>query len=87
MTTPPVLNLNGYTDLPPGKVASVVTYLEMRERPAPPRTPYPEGLSLHSLAGTPGRYRDLFRRIGEPWLWFSRAGMSDEKLAEIIGDP
>lgn len=87
MTTPPVLNLNGYTDLPPGKVASVVTYLEMHERPSSPRAPQPVGLSLHRLTGETGRYRDLFRLIGEHWLWFSRAGMSDEKLAETIGDP
>lgn len=87
MTTPPILNLNGYTDLPPGKVASVVTYLEMRERPSSPRVPKPDRLSQHRLTGEPGRYRDLFRRIGEPWLWFSRAGMSDEKLTEIIDDP
>lgn len=87
MTTAPVLNLNGYTDLPPGKVASVVTYLEMRERPSSPRAPKPDRLSLHRLTDETGRYRDLFRRIGEPWLWFSRASMSDEKLAQTIGDP
>ena len=27
---------DGYTDLGPGKIASVVTYLDMLKRPAPP---------------------------------------------------
>ena len=26
-------------------------------------------------------------RIGEPWLWFGRAVMPDDKLAGILGDP
>ena len=25
--------------------------------------------------------------VGEPWLWFSRAVMPDDRLAEILGDP
>ena len=29
------LNLDGYTDLPPDKIATIVTYLEMREAPVP----------------------------------------------------
>jgi GNAT superfamily N-acetyltransferase len=33
------------------------------------------------------RYRQLFRRIGQDWLWFSRLVMKDEDLAAIIGDP
>ena len=30
------LSAEGYTDLPPGKIAAVVTFLEMREPPARP---------------------------------------------------
>lgn len=81
------LNLDGYTDLPPGKIASIVTYLEMRDRPDHPRRPKPVGWSLQPLAGDLDRYRTLFRRIGEPWLWFSRAVMPDDELAEILNDP
>jgi ribosomal protein S18 acetylase RimI-like enzyme len=81
------LNLNGYTDLPSGKIASIVTYLEMRDRPDHPKRPKPAGWSLQPLAGDLDRYRTLFRRIGEPWLWFSRAVMPDDKLLEILGDP
>lgn len=81
------LNLDGYTDLPPGKIASIVTYLEMRDRPDHPKRPKPAGWSLQPLAGDLDRYRTLFRRIGEPWLWFSRAVMPDDELAEILNDP
>lgn len=81
------LDLDGYTDLPPNKIAAIVTYLEMRKRPRLPRTPKPDGWSLQRLGKDPGRYRDLFRRVGEPWLWFSRAMISDESLAGILDDP
>lgn len=74
---------DGYTDVPPGKIAAVVTYLEMT-RPAPlERRP----LDLESLGSDPARYRALFRRVGEPWLWFSRLSWSDEALAAVIGHP
>jgi GNAT superfamily N-acetyltransferase len=79
---------DGYTDVPTGKIATVVTSLEMRA-PAPPRRPEPPGdgwtlrYEAHpSLAW----YRDLYRRVGEDWLWFSRLTMADEPLAAILGD-
>ncbi len=84
---PATLNLNGYTDLPPGKIAAVVTYLEMRERPRVREREKPDGWSLQRLTSDRSRYKDLFRRIGGPWLWFSRIAMPDEQLAEILDDP
>ncbi|MBM6596276.1 GNAT family N-acetyltransferase [Microvirga pudoricolor] len=81
------LNLNGYTDLPGGKVATIVTYLEMLERPRLKRLPRPTGWRLLRLNGDMARYRRLFARVGEPWLWFSRAVMPDESLAGILRDP
>lgn len=88
MTNPQTaLNLNGYTDLPPGKVAAVVTYLEMHAPPPALRAEAPEGWSLQPLNTDRARYRTLFRRIGEPWLWFSRVLMPDEELAGILDDP
>ncbi len=88
MTKPQaVLNLDGYTDLPPGKIATIVTYLEMRAPPPLPPVKAADGLSLERVNGDRDRYRALFRRIGEPWLWFSRVVMLDEKLAEILDDP
>ncbi|NBJ11827.1 GNAT family N-acetyltransferase [Microvirga arsenatis] len=81
------LNLNGYTDLPAGKIATVVTYLEMRAPPPLPRFSLPGGWTLQRIDGDRARYRALFRRVGEPWLWFSRAVMPDSRLASILDDP
>ncbi|MGZ3497011.1 MAG: GNAT family N-acetyltransferase [Vulcanimicrobiaceae bacterium] len=84
MTTPS----DGYTDLPAGKLASVVTSLEMLEppasRPAPPHVLW--SLRRVERPGT-GWYRELFRRVGEPYLWFSRLDIGDEALRAILHDP
>ncbi len=88
MTTPQtMLNLDGYTDLPSGKIAAIVTYLEMRSPPPTSRAEVQEGWSLQSLNSDRDRYRTLYRRIGEPWLWFSRLAMSDEELTGILDHP
>src|SRR4051812_46290149 len=79
---------NGQYDLAPGTIAAIVTWLEMRapppRRPDPPDAPY----ALRHV-GHPDLawFRDLFRRIGEDWLWVSRLMLSDAKLAEVIHDP
>ena len=76
----------GFVELPPGKIAAVATYLEMRRAPAeigPSRHPG----AFMPLAGDVARYRRLFAEVGEPWLWFSRALLSDEQLRAIIEDP
>jgi len=70
----------GLEPLPPGHVGAVVTFLEMRERPAPAPVPESELRLERWQAIDPERYRDLFRRVGGPWLWFSRLAMSDPEL-------
>src|SRR3954447_18130863 len=87
MTPSLTLNLDGYTELPSGKIAAIVTYLEMRSPAPAPRARIPEGWSLQSVNPDRTRYRTLYRRIGEPWLWFSRVIMPDEELAGILDDP
>ncbi len=80
---------DGLHDVPPGKVAAVVTYLEMRA-PAPLRpVPPPEGAELRRVpAPDPAWYRDLFARVGaHEWLWFSRLVMEPAELARILSDP
>lgn len=73
--------------VPPGHIAAVVTSLEMRRRP----TPKPLPASPLSLVRWPApdldKYRALFRRVGAPWLWFSRLVIPDVQLAAIIHDP
>jgi len=83
-----LLDQNGYHDVPPGKLAAVVTYLEMTAPPERPPAPERPDLGLaplprHDLAG----YRDLFRCVGADWLWFSRLLMPDEELRAICEDP
>lgn len=71
----------------PGMVATVVTHLEMLERPRPaPIPPAPLRLVPWKQQDL-GAYRTLFRRVGTPWLWFSRLVMADSDLAAILHDP
>jgi GNAT superfamily N-acetyltransferase len=90
MTTPTGQNRlgDGFHDVPHGKIATVVTHLEMTT-PPPRHTPrHRPGWSLrreHAMA--PDAYRALFRRIGEQWLWFSRLGMSDAALSAALAGP
>jgi GNAT superfamily N-acetyltransferase len=69
-----------------GELAAVVTYLEMR---APAEQPvFWSPLSLHRVeVPQPQHYRELFRLIGAPWLWFSRLILDEAHLAEIIQHP
>ena len=77
----------GLIPVPPGQLATIVTTLEMRNRPMP--RPLPEAPLTLTRWQHPGTeaYRTLFRRVGAPWLWFSRLAMADAELAAIIGDP
>jgi GNAT superfamily N-acetyltransferase len=78
---------DGYSDVPAGKIAAVVTHLEMTERPA--LRPDPPGAWTLRRVEAPGLnwFRDLYRRVGEEWLWFSRLRMTDAELAAIIQAP
>lgn len=78
---------DGYTLLPPGKLAAAVTYLEMTEIVAPPTPTAPEGFALERVERPRlDWYRDLFRQVGTPWLWFGRLVLSDQDLAAILLD-
>lgn len=77
----------GLTPVEPHMVAAIVTSLEMVTKPRP-RPASPSAFRLvRWKAPTPDKYRALFRRIGEPWLWFSRLVMADDDLVAIIHDP
>jgi GNAT superfamily N-acetyltransferase len=76
---------DGYTEVPPGKIAAIVTFLEMRT--PPPRRHAPSGpWRLERIHGV-ATYRDLYHRVGEPWLWWSRALLPDAALKAILDDP
>ncbi len=79
---------SGTYDIAPGKVAMVVTHLEMTEQAKQRPVPEPEGVKLEQVGATLDWYRDIYRRVGGlEWLWFARIGMSDEKLSDILRDP
>ena len=77
----------GLADVPPGKLAAVVTHLQMVQRPAPrPVPPVAADLVAHDRPD-PAWYRALFTRVGRDWLWFSRLGLDDAALGAILHDP
>jgi GNAT superfamily N-acetyltransferase len=71
----------------PGMVATVVTHLEMLERPRPAPIPTAPLRLVPWKQPDLGAYRTLFRRVGAPWLWFSRLVMADSDLTAILHDP
>jgi len=76
----------GYSPIPNDHIAAIVTSLEMTQKP-PLRPMPPSELRLERWeAPALEKYRLLYRRVGEPWLWFSRLVMADEELAAIIHD-
>ena len=78
--------MGGLTPVAPEEVATVVTTLDMRERP-PLRSIPPSPLRLvRWRTPEPDPYRALFRRVGEPWLWYSRLLFDDARLLAIIRD-
>ena len=88
MTAGPFSIPLGYTDVPRGHIASIVTDLEMRTPPAAADTALPAGYTLAPVARIGlDAYRALFRKVGADWLWFSRLFMSDDELAAILASP
>ncbi|HEX8262863.1 MAG TPA: GNAT family N-acetyltransferase [Allosphingosinicella sp.] len=74
------------TPLPEGHVGAVVTYLEMTRRPPPGPLPA-SPLRLEPWpASDPARYRALFRKVGERWLWYSRLVMDDARLRREMAE-
>jgi len=80
---------DGYSDVLPGKIAAVVTHLEMTAR-APSR---PDTAALDmTVRAVPSPdvawYRDLYARVGaDDWLWFSRLKLTAETLEAKIRHP
>ncbi|MEQ6202071.1 GNAT family N-acetyltransferase [Sulfitobacter sp. HNIBRBA2951] len=79
---------DGYHDVPAGKLAMVVTYLEMHA-PAPTRpVTLAEGVTFRKVTPTLDWYRDVFTRVGgQDWLWYGRLKMTDVDLSAILNNP
>lgn len=79
----------GFYDVPPGHVATIVTHLEMTTPPTLKAARFPDGVTL-ALQDTVDldTYRDLFTRVGGmPWLWWSRLILPEAELATILANP
>ena len=75
-----------YEPVADDELAAVVTFLEMKTRPDV--APAASTLQLRRVAHpTVDQYHALFRKVGAPWLWFSRLIMDDAKLESILNDP
>lgn len=77
----------GLTPVPDDQLAAVVTAMEMVERPRPKPLPASPFRLSHWAAPESARYLALFRRVGAPWLWYSRLAMDEERLRAILDDP
>lgn len=79
---------DGYHPVPDGKLAAVVTSLEMTTRPPTRPMPPAPTLSIATVtAPTVDWYRDLYERVGADWIWASRLKLSPAELAAIITHP
>ncbi len=79
---------DGLHPVPPGKQATIVTYLEMTAPPVLLRRPAPDGVTLARHVDIDVyAYRALFLRIGGDLLWWSRLAMDDGQLRSILTDP
>lgn len=73
-------------DVPKGHVATIMTHLEMDEKPALP--PVNSSLSLERWPNPAVEdYCALFRKVGETWMWISRLLMDPDELEAILDDP
>jgi GNAT superfamily N-acetyltransferase len=77
----------GLTRVAPGEIATIVTSLQMVERPRPRPLPASALRLDRWREPAPERYRALFRRVGAPWLWFSRLVIDDDALTAIVHSP
>jgi len=69
-------------------ITSVITYLEMTERPTSPTPALPAQKIALLRAENPtlSYYRYLYNSVGEDWYWWERRAFSDEELGKIIHD-
>jgi ribosomal protein S18 acetylase RimI-like enzyme len=70
-------------------IDDVITYLEMRARPALPRIPAPQPrlALMRAEECTVSFYRYLYETVGTPWLWYERRLLDDEALLAEIAKP
>lgn len=75
------------TDVPPGKLATIVTSLEMYAKPGMRPSPAGPYTLRHIENPELDWYRRLYDSIGRDWLWFTRVAMTDDELSAILHSP
>ena len=79
---------DGLYDVPAGKVAMVVTHLEMRARPPLRPVDLSDAVKFRAVDADVDWFRDVFLRVGSlEWLWYGRLKMTDSVLGDILSDP
>ncbi len=79
---------NDVHPVPMGKVATVVTYLEMTAPPPPRAAKLPDGVSFEVVDADVGWFRDIFERVGSrDWLWYGRRKLDDTALSRVLDAP
>src|SRR5882757_10015272 len=74
---------------PDGRLPIMITHLEMvradwTQRGRPPEV----DVALERVvAPTAAFYRDLYDRVGRPWLWYERRLLSDAALSALLAQP
>ncbi len=79
---------DGFHDVPAGKIADIVTSLEMFEPPPlRPEVEHPPWTLSRLPSPTEAEYLALYTAVGRDWLWFTRLAMPKDELRAAIGDP
>ncbi|MEJ8560387.1 GNAT family N-acetyltransferase [Yoonia sp. GPGPB17] len=81
-----MLTANTY-DVPAGHVATVVTTLEMTAPKRAARLPFPDGTAARKEDLSVDEFRNLFRKVGAPWLWVSGLSDNNDEIASTLSDP
>jgi ribosomal protein S18 acetylase RimI-like enzyme len=73
---------NGYYKMPPGRLANACVYLDMTTPPPPVLA---SDATLVRLTGVDAeRFRNLYRDVGQHWLWASHLKKSTEDMAMYL---
>jgi GNAT superfamily N-acetyltransferase len=78
---------DGVYEVPAHKQAVITTHLQMLAQAPLKGVTLPEGVTFRQVTPDIDWYRDIFDRVGTPWLWFGRRLLSDEALMDILNDP
>ncbi|MDZ7587925.1 MAG: GNAT family N-acetyltransferase [Parasphingorhabdus sp.] len=73
--------------VPPGQIPTIVTHLEMRERPMTNFVADGPVALEYWPSPDPDEYLSLFRNVGAPWLWTSKLLMDRTALKAAITAP